>query len=111
MSKLREKLSQYWHGIQGELFHWLEEELGTLSEKHKQVITILEFSRVEDFASSYRGHSIVGRPPHIRCAIARAFVAKAVYQLASTRNLLDRLACDASLRRICGWEKVSDIPM
>jgi len=28
----------------------------------------------------------------------------------TTSQLLDRLGCDKALRRICGWEKVSDIP-
>jgi hypothetical protein len=45
-----------------------------------------------------------------RRAIARAFVAKAVYNLSTTRQLLERLVCDASLRRICGWESPREIP-
>jgi hypothetical protein len=36
--------------------------------------------------------------------------AKAVYNLSDTRQLLDRLANDVSLRRICGWSRRSDIP-
>ena len=30
--------------------------------------------------------------------------------MSTTRILLDRLACDIVLRRICGWEKVKEIP-
>lgn len=40
---------------------------------------------------------------------APAIGAKAVYNLPTTRHLLDRLESDKVLRRICGWEKVSDI--
>jgi hypothetical protein len=30
--------------------------------------------------------------------------------MSTTRILLDRLACDIVFRRICGWEKISEIP-
>lgn len=106
--KLSDKLSQCWHMIQGNLFPWLQEELGPLTEKQQQLIIVLELSRVEEFIPSYHGY--VGRPQDDRCAIARSFIAKAVYNMATTSQLLDRLNCDKVLRRICGWEKISDIP-
>lgn len=109
MLQLANKLSQYWHNIQENLFPWLEETLGPLSEKQQQLVTVLEMSRVEEFIRSYRGY--VGRPQEDRTAIARAFVAKAVYNIATTRQLLDRLASDKILRRICGWERVNDIAL
>lgn len=52
----------------------------------------------------------VGRPPADRVAIARAFVAMAVFNLDTTRALLDRLEADITLRRICGWTKRNDVP-
>jgi hypothetical protein len=42
--------------------------------------------------------------------MARAFVAKAIYNLSTTRQLLERLVCDTTLRRICGWESQREIP-
>ena len=51
-----------------------------------------------------------GRPPHDRAAIARAFVAKAVFNFPTTRALLDRLHDDIVLRRLCGWEAVTEVP-
>ena len=42
--------------------------------------------------------------------MARTFVAKAVYDMPTTRVLLDRLDTDAALRRIYGWEKKSAVP-
>jgi len=45
-----------------------------------------------------------GRPAKDRLAIARAFVAKAVYNFPTTRDLIERLQNDAVLRRICGWD-------
>jgi hypothetical protein len=52
----------------------------------------------------------VGRPARHERAIARAFAAKSVYNLNSTRQLLDRLHSDPCLRRICGWESRREIP-
>jgi Transposase DDE domain/Transposase domain (DUF772) len=37
-------------------------------------------------------------------------VAKAVFNMSTTRQLLDRLSVDVSLRRICGWESQREIP-
>ena len=36
--------------------------------------------------------------------MARAFIAKAVFQIDTTRALRERLANDRALRRLCGWE-------
>lgn len=108
MSFLAGTLSQFWLTIQGTLFPWLQQELGELSEKQKQLIAILELISVESFISSSRGYP--GRPPEDRRAIARAFVTKAFYNLSTTRQLLERLQSEASLRRVCGWERQSELP-
>jgi transposase len=101
-------LSQYWLRIQSNLFPWLEEELGEMTEKERELVATLELVRIERFAGLSR--SLRGRPPKERAAIARAFVAKAVYNMPTTRALLDRLASDKKLRRICGWEQKGEIP-
>ena len=108
MSKLQEGLSQYWLKIQGSLFPWLSEELGEGTAKRQQLVMILEVIRVEDHVPVTLG--LVGRPLSDRAALARAFVAKMVYTLPTTRALLDRLECDIALRRICGWEKQAEVP-
>ena len=107
MSKLNDTLSQTWFTIQTSLFPWLSEELGDLTEKQQELITTLEMIRIEEFILSSYGYP--GRRPEDRVAIARAFVAKMVYNMPTTRALLDRLKTDISLRRICGWERKSDI--
>jgi transposase len=108
MNQLREVLSQYWLNIQGSLFPWLKEELGELTEKQQQLVMTLELVRLEEFLGMTYG--LPGRPPADRAAIARAFVAKMVYDMPTTRVLIDRLESDQQLRRICGWERKSDIP-
>jgi hypothetical protein len=108
MSKLRETLSQYWMTIQGSLFPWLTEELGKLTKKQQELVSTLELLRIERFTFSNRGFP--GCPLKNRSAIARAFIAKMVYNMPTTRILLDRLASDITLRRICGWERINDVP-
>jgi hypothetical protein len=101
-------LSEYWLRIQSSLFPWLEEELGEMTEKEQKLVATLELVRIERFAAFSR--SLRGRPPKERAAIARAFVAKAVYNMPTTRALLDRLVSDKKLRRLCGWEQRGNIP-
>jgi transposase len=108
MSKLRDTLSQTWLTIQSSLFPWLSEELGPLTEKQQELVTTLEVVRIEEFIYSSRGFP--GRPPQDRTAIARAFMAKMIYNMPTTRALLDRLETDSALRRICGWERKNDVP-
>jgi Transposase DDE domain/Transposase domain (DUF772) len=105
---LRDSLSNTWAHIQATLFPWLAEELGPLTEKHKQLITVLEVARIEAFVSTWSG--LPGRPPHDRAALARAFVAKAVIGLPTTSMLIDQLAVDKRLRRLCGWERPGQVP-
>jgi len=101
-------LSPFWNRIQGSLFPQLEEELNPLTEKQQQLVAILEVVRIERFFPRIVG--CVGRPKEDRAALARAFVAKAVFNMPTTRVLIERLQSDISLRRICGWERRSTIP-
>lgn len=106
---MKTKLAIYWEKIQGSLFPWLEEELSPLTKKQQQLISILEVIRIEEFIpSSYLNSK--GRPEKCRRAIARAFIAKSVYNIPTTVMLIDRLNSDISLRRICGWESKRAIP-
>ena len=107
MSKLRDTLSRTWFNIQGSLFPWLSEELGPLTGKQQELVTTLELVRIEEFIYSSRGFP--GCPPEDRTAIAKAFVAKMIYNMPTTRALLDRLETDSVLRRICGWERRNDV--
>jgi len=108
MSLSAKTLSQCWLSIQGRLFSFLEEELGELSKKQRQLVSILELIRIEGFITAIRGWP--GRPEKDRRAIARAFVAKVVYNMGTTRQLLERLESDTNLRRLCGWERKNDVP-
>ena len=101
-------VSATWSHIQGNLFPWLQSELGPLTDTHKRLVAVLEMVRVEAFVAVHDGAP--GRPLEDRPALARAFIAKAVLNLATTRMLIERLAVDTTLRRLCGWERVGGLP-
>ena len=82
--------------------------LGPLTGKQQQLVQTLEVIRIEHLIPRYC--RMPGRPPKDRAAMARALVAKAVYDLPTTRMLLDRLDTDVVLRRICGWERKFEVP-
>ncbi len=92
--------------LQGILFPTLEQQVGPLSAKHRQLVEILSLAEIESLVAPWMGG--VGRPARHRQAVARAFVAKAVLNLGSTRQLLDRLMADDVLRRLCGWESARE---
>lgn len=103
------RLSRFWFDIQGTLFPFLEKEIeGPLTEKLKQLAATLELIRIEDFV--HIPEYWHGQSPKDRVQIARAFVAKAVYNMGTTRELIDRLRSTPALRRICGWERAGQIP-
>lgn len=93
--------------LQNQLFPALEEELGPLRGHHQDFVRALTLLRLDGFVVVRHGR---GRPSHDRACIARAFLAKAVFGFPNTRALLDRLAHDITLRRLCGWEKASHVP-
>src|SRR5450759_2727486 len=77
---LADQLMQFVRVLQVALFPMLQEELGPLTEKHRQLVAVLNMIRIEALIAGSCGG--VGRPLKDRRAIARAFVAKAVYNFA-----------------------------
>ena len=108
MNSVRASFASYWQSIQHALFPQLEHVLGPLTGKQQQLVQTLEVIRIEHLIP--RDCRMPGRPPKDRAAMARALVAKAVYDLPTTRMLLDRLDTDVVLRRICGWERKFEVP-
>jgi hypothetical protein len=100
---LRDKVSQYFRYMQRNLFRGFEEDFGTLTDKHRDVIVALDVVQVNRF-TLWQSPFLVGRPPINRDSILRAFVAKAVLNIPTTVALLDRLKVDIALRRICGFD-------
>ena len=107
MHSTRERLSTYWQRIKKNLLSPIEKAIGPLTNRQQQLVSALEVIRIEDYISPHIG---VGRPSDDRVPIGRAFIAKAIYGHQTTRQLLDQLQSDIHLRRICGWEKATDVP-
>ena len=108
IADLKNTLAQHWFAVQKVLFPFLEEKVGPLSERHQQLISVLEFTRVERFISTCYGR--VGRPQEDRRDICRAFIAKAIFNIPTNVLLREYLMTDPTLRRICGFQSCSDIP-
>jgi hypothetical protein len=107
MNSLLNLFGAFGHLLQNQLFPVLEEELGPLDGCHEDFVRALALLQMDGFVAVQHGR---GRPAHDRACIARAFLAKAVFNFPNTRALLDRLAHDVTLRRLCGWERASQVP-
>jgi len=94
--------------LENSLFPALKEELRVeeLSHKEQKFIKILDFAQIEKNITVVS----ITNTPKDREEIARAFIAKSVYNIQTTRDLIDRLHCDRTLRILCGWRYKSDIP-
>ena len=79
---LRETLSNYWYAFQ-------QESRSDPKESRELFVEVVEFVRLEDLLPYLCG--LPGRPPEDRAALARAFLAKAVFDIPTTRALIERL--------------------
>jgi hypothetical protein len=108
--ELLQRISWLKKTIQENLFPHLRECFDDpLTEKQKDLIMILEVIEIEKYVH-HLNNSWTGRPPEDRCTLARSFVAKAVYNLANTRMLIDLLHNMPTLRKICGFVQRKNIP-
>ena len=108
MNSLLQFLTQSFGPIlRTQLFPALQEALGPMSGYHEQFVRALAMLQLDGFVTVRHGR---GRPAHDRASVARAFLAKAVFNIPHTRALLDRLQVDTVLRRLCGWETAAQVP-
>ncbi len=103
-------LSDYWQRFQAALFPFLENSLQEpLTEKQEQFIRVLDIVQIERFIAS-PFEQRMGRKRKDRRAIARSFIAKAVYDLPTTQLLVEMLVSQPILRKLCGFERRCDVP-
>lgn len=106
---LKETLTAYWLHIQEELLPWLDDTTcGPLNGHHRQLVSVLGMIRIEAFLAGW--HGLPGRPPCERAVLARAFIAKAVFNIPTTSLLIEMLSADKTLRRLCGWQRAGEVP-
>ncbi|MEK7282148.1 MAG: transposase [Chloroflexota bacterium] len=105
---LRASVARFWDGLKQKTLSFLGEEVGPLTPTLEKLIRIWEILRIEEKIQYVPAW--VGRPLKDRRAVARAFVAKSFLNLPSTVALVDRLKVDSALRRLCGFERLGNIP-
>lgn len=108
MSALAE-LGNLWHTIEAWLFPVLEDELGELDDRHREFVAVCEICSPRKHLAAYRWVGN-GCPPKDRLALCKAFIAKAVWDFPTTRDLIDAVRHRPTLRRLCGWETLGEIP-
>ena len=97
--------------IQKSLFPHLNECFDTsLAEQEQRMVSILEIAQVEKYVSKRATSHWRGRKPLDRQSLARAFVAKTLYRLPTTIDLIRALRATRNLRRICGFVTTGKIP-
>jgi len=109
MKKIIPALSKMWLkvlNLEQSLFPQLQESFGPLSPQEEKLMKILDFAEIEQFVCTVK----ITNPPKDREEMARAFVAKSVYNFQTTRALIDRLSVDKTLRMLCGWRYHTNLP-
>jgi len=102
-------LGSLWNSIQSWLFPMLEDELGELDEQHREFVAVCELCDPQSHMDAYRWLGN-GCPPNSRLAMCKAFIAKAVWDFPTTRDLIDAVRHRPTLRRLCGWETLKEVP-
>ena len=96
--------------IQTRLFPVIEEEIQTeLTVKEKRFVEVVSLMDIAKHMRAYSWYGI-GRKKSNRISILKAYIAKAVYNLPTTKILMEYLNSGRTLRRLCGWERKADIP-
>ena len=104
----RQAILQFGHVLQQQLFPHLEAAVGRLSPQLELVAAIVSLVPLARWLST--GRARTGRPAKDRAALVTAFIAKAVLNLPTTRDLINRLQVDQALRQLCGWRSPRSLP-
>jgi hypothetical protein len=107
---LADKISYLENKLQQRLFPLFEEHFeDELYDVHMRVVRTLEVVQIERLIPQSCPFQR-GRPSKFRWKVARAFVAKHILNLRTTRELVYRLKIDRQLRYIRGWEPGEKVP-
>src|SRR5580704_15120650 len=85
----RQLVTQFAHVLQQDLFPVLETAAGPLSGQLQLLVSVVSVALLGRLLSARRAST--GRPAKDRAALATAFMAKAIFNLPSTRDLISRL--------------------
>lgn len=104
----RDAFLQFGHVLQQQLFPQLEAAVGPLTPHLKLLASVISLVPLGRLLTA--GRASTGRPSKDRAALATAFVAKAILNLPTTRDLIERLHVDQALHQFCGWRSPLAIP-
>lgn len=102
-------LSDVWNTIQSQLFPSFEKELDPLSSKEQDFVQIVTLLDLPEHMKEYDWRGF-GRKKKSRLALAKAFIAKSVYNFETTDMLIGYLIGCKNIRRLCGWERATQVP-
>ena len=89
---------------QEEIFPELKNNFGYLTSKHEQLIQILDLIDLNAIYPRGLWDSCFGRPIKHRHAFVIAFIARTIWNIAKTTDLIAYLKVDRALRVICGFD-------
>jgi len=104
-----EHFANHWLTIQPSLFGFLEDEVGELDENQKLFVRVAESIGLERIVAKYRWCGN-GRKPSSRLSIFKLFLMKHVCNIPTSKDALAEVRRSPSMRRLCGWETMGDIP-
>lgn len=104
----RQLVTQFAHILQEELFPVLQTATGPLSRQMQLLVSVMSLAPLGRLLSARRAGA--GRPAKDRAALATAFMARAILNIPTTRDLIGRLRVDEALRQCCGWSSAQAVP-
>jgi hypothetical protein len=104
----RQLVTQFAHMLQEELFPLLQTVTGLLGGQMQLLASAISLAPLGRLLSARR--AATGRPAKDRAALATAFMAKAILNLPTTRDLISRLQVHEARRQYCGWRTVRALP-
>jgi hypothetical protein len=105
---MRQLVTQFAHMLQEDLFPVLETVTGPVGGQMQLLASVICLAPLGRLLSARR--AATGRPARDRAALATAFMAKAILNLPTTRDLISRLKVDEALRQYCGWSTLRALP-
>ena len=103
-------LSELYFNIQSRLFPLVEEEIGELTAKLQEFLRIIELVKPARFITGPLSWCGLGRRLKKRGNLLLAYFLKSVYNLPTTKVLIDNLKGNSTWRQLCGWEFYSQVP-
>jgi len=88
----------------------VEEEIGELTEKQQEFLRIIELVKPSRFIDGILSWCGLGRRLKSREKMLRAYFLKSVYDLPTSKVLIENLKGNSSWRQLCGWEYPSQVP-